>query len=463
MRDFAVGMWVETQFGKGKIVALGKGSATVEIERNFGRVTRLRVNFSKMVPVVDTFSEKELSSKAATDPVVNISLPSPERIADLRALHSLRFGLVPYSVLPDLTCGFSELETWIKKFLPKGPKERPVVLKICGPYGTGKSHTMAAVRWIAKQAGYVTARVEVDGKNVSLSDPKNLLSNLWQSLGAKNLHSDTPLLTLYHRALSKGYGSPHFRSRNFGLPNRETDRIADNFHTVKLLQQKGLLDKYDVLFDAVLSCHDEVVPSRLQREIRREDEIDWRFDNPFVRPMIGRGVAARPNDFIESLFGHGHICHAAGYKGLVVTIDEFEIELIGARQRVKRTLELLIALLTYFEKNPSAPVLICFATIETASDKPRSERLIDALVAQSNGDCHELREMEWADIEDLGRRMQSLYYRAYKIPDVRPAPDIGTIWNDYSRSLSGKARSFIKHYMAALDARFGPPNGLGDE
>lgn len=45
-----------------------------------------------------------------------------------------------------------------------------------------------------------------------------------------------------------------------------------------------------------------------------------------LRPMIGRAVGDRPYDFIEAIVGHTAVAHFAGYRGLVLTIDEFEVE-----------------------------------------------------------------------------------------------------------------------------------------
>jgi len=47
--------------------------------------------------------------------------------------------------------------------------------------------------------------------------------------------------------------------------------------------------------------------------------------------MVSRTVQARGMDLVESLAGHAALARLAGFKGLVVTIDEFEIEYIDKK------------------------------------------------------------------------------------------------------------------------------------
>jgi len=449
MDDLSVGMQVETKYGQGKIVAIERKSATVEIKRKLG-VSLLKILCHELIPIK---GQEIPSAELKTVSIKNLPPIDVEKASELKALHSLRFGLVPHEMLPELTCGFEKIEQWVLQHLPNGHKERPQVLEICGQYGAGKSHMMSVVRHVAKKKGYVTARVEVDGKTVSLSDPKILLSNLWQSLDADGLNSATPLLDLYCRDIDRGFPPPKYAPRG-------VDRINNNYRTLDLLKKRGLLEKYSDEFDAVLSCHNEITASVLQRKIGREPTIDCYIDSPKVVSIIGRYVADRPYDFVEALFGNGLVCHRAGYKGLVVTIDEFEVEHF-ARKRWERVQDLISVLQQYVAgetDHKPAPVSLFFATVKlNAGGNLGGDSTVDDLVQAANGDCYQLEEMGQQDIEDLGNRIRSLYFRAYQVPEREKAPDCKTVWNNFAQHGSGKVRSFIKHYMAILDTFFGPP------
>lgn len=437
------GMRVISKFGSGLVRSTDGRFASVEVQREQG-ISRLRIpcHELKCLESTSTSVGSDISLLRAAPPIGN----SPQ----LKALHSLRFGLVPHERLPELTYGFSDIEEWVLGCLPEGLNMRPKVAEVFGQYGTGKSHTMAVVRHIAKREGYVVARVEVDSKSISLSEPKTLLSNLWNNLEAHDLHSTTPLLDIYCRAMERGNPAPQFAPQ--GL-----DRIYFNYQTLELLKRRDLLEKYEVEYNAVLSCHDEITASDLHREVCRESAIHCLTDNPRVVPMIGHRVLERPYDFVEALFGNGLVCHLAGYKGLVVTVDEFEIEHLG-KNRWNRVVALIDALDKYLSKQTNhgwAPVSLFFATLDIEGHI--GDAVIDHLVEITDGEYYPLEEFEWESIGEIGLQIKKLYYETYGISDDQEGPDMEEIWEEILLD-SGKVRSFIKHYMAQLDAMFGPPN-----
>lgn len=438
------GMWVQSKFGNGKITEVSGDFAFVMIQREHGQ-SHLRIACR------DLLSHEQNTSSKPAQPTIALSRPVAAigQSPGLKALHSLRFGLVPHEMLQELTHGYTVLRSWVCDCLPDGPDEPPKVSEIFGQYGTGKSHTMAVVRHVAKQEGYVVARVEVDGVTVSLSDPRVLLSNLWDNLEAKDLHSATPLLDIYLRAIERRHNAPSFAPAGI-------DRIYHNYRTLDLLKRRGLLEKYEVEYDSVLSCHDEIRASDLHRDICREPMIDCGLDSPRVVPMIGKMVDDRPYDFIEAVFGTGLVCQLAGYKGLVVTVDEFEVEHFSGG-RWKRVVALINALKRYLNNKTDhdwAPVSLFFATIGEAGH--RGDEVIDELVELTQGDYYQLEELSWNAVSSIGDKIRKLYYEVYGIPPGLAGPDMRDIWQKVSID-SGKVRSFIKHYMAALDSNFGPP------
>ena len=441
---FVEGMHVNTKFGKGEIRRIEDNRATVFI---FERRTAVKISLSPQFIWTDENAPEEPSIKPAEIVQQSIRALAKDQLENHQALHSLRFGLVPHHLLPGLTFGFDELEEWVLNCFPQGSDARPKVAEVYGQYGTGKSHTMAVVRHIAKREGYVTARVEVNGRGVSLADPEKLLSYLWSSLEAEALNSATPLLELYCRAIDNEHRAPSIAPRGI-------DRIADNYRTIDLLKKRGVLELFEFEYDAIVSSHDEITASELQKQIYNQHQIK-RNDAIDVKKIIGRTVVDRPYDFVESLFGHAIICSLAGYKGLVVTIDEFEVEYLGLFGRVVDLITALTKYLAGKTSHPWAPCSLFFATIGQPGHQ--GDKVVDQLVESCGGEYYPLEEMDWDAMKDIGKRIHKLYNKTYSLSEPFSLATTERIYNRIENH-SGRVRSFIKHYLAHLDDSYGPPN-----
>ena len=95
-----------------------------------------------------------------------------------------------------LTLGHEKLEAWMSAQLPE-PGQPPRTAGVYGPFGSGKSHTMAAIREIARQRNYLAMATEINGTEISLSQPRELLASLLAHLtGSTDLDGSAPLLAL---------------------------------------------------------------------------------------------------------------------------------------------------------------------------------------------------------------------------------------------------------------------------
>jgi hypothetical protein len=438
------GMTVNTKFGKGEIRKISENRATVYI---FDRGTLVQIGIAPQWIWTDD-NEPYVEPQEPLYSPLSVNTLEKDQLYRHQALHSLRFGLVPHQVLPELTYGFAELEEWVLDCLPPDSDGPPKIAEVFGQYGTGKSHTMAVVRYIAKREGYVTARVEVDGRGVTLADPERLLSCIWSSLEADGLTSATPLLDLYLRAIENGHEAPSIAPHGI-------DRIADNYCTIDLLKRRGILDLFEFEYDAIVSSHNEITASELQRQIFKQHQITVN-DEISVKRMIGMSVVDRPYDFVESLFGHAIICNLAGYKGLVVTIDEFEVEHLGNNwKRVEALIATLTKYLTGETSHPQAPCALFFATVD--QPEHQGDKVVDQLIDTCDGEYYSLTEMDWDAMKDIGRRIHKLYKETYGISEPFSVDSTQGIYNLISTH-SGRVRSFIKHYLAHLDDKFGPPS-----
>ena len=130
---------VEKCFGSQVLVALESG-------------VKVRLSRTELAP-------KDSTRRAEPPPSERRRGLKDARISRLKAIEALRFGLVPEEYIEELTIGFSSLKDWVLRRLPYAHNGRPQVSEITGPFGTGKSHTMAVIRYVARNEGYVTARV----------------------------------------------------------------------------------------------------------------------------------------------------------------------------------------------------------------------------------------------------------------------------------------------------------------
>jgi hypothetical protein len=304
--------------------------------------------------------------------------------------------------------------------------------------------------------GYVVARVEVDGRAVSLSAPAKLLHQLWSTTSAGDHRSATPLVDLYLEAISAGRPAPSIAPRGI-------DRIRQNYEVVATIRRAGHIDKHAVTLEGLLSSSEEMTAAQAKREFLAESNVYFWECSP--RPMIGSRVEDRPFDFVEVLAGHATIARLAGYKGLVVTVDEFEVEQTQTRFQTRlqhsRVQELLGILTKYFAGNldyAPAPLAMFFATV--GADDHEGDNAISAMVGDSPDGHHYLEPWSAHQRAELAERIHGVYCDAYGLSadfDIQPIQRVEEQLRRFGDADSGLVRAFIKRYVALLDVAYGPP------
>ncbi len=395
-----------------------------------------------------------------TDRLANSTEPDAVPLAgdvDARkSIEALRFGLVPKQGIEELTLGFADLQTWILSRFPCVRDGRPRVSSITGPFGTGKSHTMEVIRYLARREGYVVARVEVDGQTVSLSNPARLLHHLWATTAAEDFQSSTPLLDLYLKAINAGRPSPSIVRSQWNI-----DRIKHNYEAVQTIKRAGHIDKYANLLESLLSSSDEITAAQARSRLVSEPNVSFGSYGP--KPMIGNRVAERPSNFVEVLVGHAVIARLAGYMGLIITIDEFEVEGMMSWTQYQRVTDLLDALTQYLRGDvvdyESAPFGLFFATV--GDDLHEGDAAIRKMLGEDKGGYYHLQSWSPDQRSVLATRLHYLYCAAYGMKHEFDEAIVERIEDQLELSGyddSGLIRAFIKRYIGTLDALYGPPN-----
>ncbi|NHN34379.1 BREX system ATP-binding domain-containing protein [Paenibacillus agricola] len=394
---------------------------------------------------------------ASSSAPINSSI-DPKQLQARRALESLRFGLVPHGHIESLTLGYNELRSWVVNCLPDSRDDAPGLYKVVGPFGTGKSHTMEVIRHLAEKEGYLTAKAEVDGQTISLSEPAKLLHTLCGTLAGSGFHSEVPLVHLFERLLENGETDEIFR--RFGM-----SKSFDNMNTIERMRQAEILELYDTIIESILTGSDEYSVSEVEGKIQRERaNLRWGVN---LRSPISRTVSMRAIDFIEALVSISLLARMAGYKGLVIMLDEFEVETTATRMKFERVVNQVRLLSEYIigrlsNKLPAAPLTVFFGTVGQINN--RAEAWIDSHVQSVEGATYRLRTWNQEERLELSEKIYHLYRHAYGVTE---AYDRGLAIGLESHLTkdgedSGLIRRFIKWYVAFLDMKYGPPGRAND-
>lgn len=461
------GMHIGTLFGPATIDRVIRDGILVHLNSGSMKGQVIRVPNAKMGKII---TDHPTASKSSVLPSLGRPLKkSLETTEDTivsykKCVNALRFGLVPHEFINKLTLGYGNLEQWVFSSFPQQDAEKPqVVHRIIGQYGEGKSHTMSAIRHIAYEEGYLVARVEVDGKSVTLADPKSILYHLMNSVSGKNLNKSMPLLDIYQKAMTNGYDAS-----DLGHP--EMDRIPAIFQLIKHLRQCGCLSDVDYVLYDILTSSDDLTTAEAKKQISTicGSKVSMVYVN-VLHPMIGHTVIERPDNFFECLVGTTRIAQMAGYKGLIITIDEYEVEetLMSGRSQIEKAASMLSGMIEYFSGetyHKNAPIAIYFASVPSSEDSCNNA-LIDAIVNSSRGETYNLEPYGGWDPQnreqlELVQRIHDIYTQAYscqQCPIEEIIEKLDGFADDYAYE-SGGIRSFMKRYINLLDSLYGPPS-----
>ncbi len=278
-----------------------------------------------------------------------------------------------------------------------------------------------------------------------------LLNNLWSSLPENDIASEFPLIELYKKVIT-----------NSIIPSKiicgNNDKIKNNLTTIYNLWRAGYLEQYSHILDSIISSSTEYTTSQALKMIKAHNVNKSLIT---IERMIGQKIENRASNFIESLAGHAALIKLAGYKGLIVTLDEFEIEYIE-RNRIKKITQLLETLHNYFKRNTDflyAPMGIFFAAIDQEGQE--GDPIIRKYIAFDKENRYHLKIFNKDQLIILAKKIYTIYCKAYSLQYKFNPGIITEVENLVAKKIeyddSGLIRSFIKWYLSLLDMNYGPP------
>ncbi len=461
---FSVGDEIQTPYGPAIVRHLFTKTVKIELLSGVMKGQQILLDCEKSASIIKILKKKPSET---TTPLQKTEVPAEKKrppLSQKRCVDALRFGLVPMENISELTLGYGEIKEWAMSTFPHQNQDRPLVHHIIGPFGEGKSHTLSIIRHLALQEGYLVSRVEVDGKQVTLSKPDTFLFSLFSTFEGKDLPKNMPLIETYRKAIRKGFNGPYVAQPG------DLDRIHLMYNLIRLLDRYEYLDEQGYLIDEVLTCNEDITATEVKAILIDETKDRIPQKDIVLFPIIGREVKKRPNEFVEALVGTSLVGKLAGYKGLIVTIDECEVdESISTSIELQRKTDVFDALIAYFSgqsKYVSAPIALYFASVPTQSENDDEYYQIDSLVSESLGQYYTVPPFEgWNhDNEDqmsLVNKIHEIYKESYQCDGVRQdnlIRDLDTLMQGPETYDSGGIRYFMKRLIGLLDSTYGPPH-----
>jgi len=242
-----------------------------------------------------------------------------------RAIESMRSGVPSAAAVRTVGSGQSALEQQFRSMLQNADAAYPLDKQISGlifraGFGEGKSHLLTCFEHIALDCGFAVSRVVIS-KETPLQVPGKLLSAAAESLRIPGRIGHG--LAEIGVCLQREFESPPFQ-KLLALLQKEDGLNSRFAATLYLYENGGIQD--EELGDKLLRfwAGDKLNIADLKRYLRElGDNLNFRLE-----PIRARELAIQTMTFLP------HLIRAAGFKGLVLLIDE--VELIGRYTRLGR-------------------------------------------------------------------------------------------------------------------------------
>jgi hypothetical protein len=315
-----------------------------------------------------------------------------------RGVLALKLGQVLEEQVLQLSTGIEKVRTDLETAIARAIQRQARCVLIEGGWGSGKTHLLTMLSAIASTSGMATSSVILDGDGVTLSDPMSLMEALLSSLRYPGEHAPCGL----SRRLSQLRHSEARRE----LHHRGDGRIAAAIGELPA----SAFDEPEVM--QVLEDYFTLTVSATQANSKLAN-LGWRSVG--LPALSARTVDERPHRFCELLQEWTEFVALTGAKGLVLIIDEVDVDYARsvweAELRRRRT-GLLRALAERVVSK--LPLVVAFGgapsgDVEEEHDPVRDlKRLLGSDVLKIEAPKPDLQQMR-----QLAQRVRTLYERAY--------------------------------------------------
>ena len=419
---------------------LGAGVVLAVLAR--GRVSGAQVDFGYMV---DWVPETELAPAGGLrlrDSEGEGSRDEPKHwkplgtltenvVAARRAVLALKLGQVLQENVLDLSVGTTAAEALLRRAVGGAARRKPAGILVSGPYGAGKTHLLTMLASLAAREKLATASAILDGEGVTLGDPMTILEPVLRSLCLPGESAPAGVGRRLAELRKRGSRWDHGR--------RRWSRIAEAVFQlpVAALDDPDVLEALeDYLMTSLPASHANV---RLRRLVRQPVQFP---------SMKAQRITDRAERFCELLWDWAEFCGAAGARGLVVVLDEVDVEYASTLWKVESRMrrQLLLQALNDLLGQP-VPLVLAFGSAPATDEEAANDAAWDLTERMPRLQQVDAPRPDSAQMWELGRRLCGLYARAY--------PD----WDSGDSSVDeGSIERAIDEHAERYAQRYGEPD-----
>lgn len=354
-------------------------------------------------------------------------------------IQSLRLGQITDEHVSELSVGTSDFEASAGKALDAALKNQPQFLMVEGAWGTGKTHLLTLLAAHAAQRGFAVSSTILDGCLYSLTDPLRLLESITTQMKFPGDPIPTGAASRLKRV--KTQGKPELRSLGGERINKIVSEISDSL--IDDGEAVGILEDYMGM---------SLTPSAAKERL-----FNLGYRGLQLPPLRARAKDERGHRFVELVQDWAAYSVAAGAKGLLIILDELDVEYANTGWGTDRTRrnELLSALSQ--AKNSRSPLVVAFASAPSGDeDDPDSDAVAD-VVSKLTMDVHaKAAPIKTSELLELGGRIYELYGKAYpgfnrKLDRTQQAVVCRQLIKRYNATLSPVPRRYIRTLLHCFD------------
>lgn len=248
-----------------------------------------------------------------------VVVDAADRFRSKQAVEALRFGVVPASLVDELTVGLSSERTRIRTALQDAQSEGGEALAVVGDYGAGKSHVLEWTVAEALRRKYLVAVASLDLHEVPPNEPRRIYNSLINSIKYPDRSDHGSLAPLFDQLVS---------SKAIATIIKKMQR---NYVSCPLYRALGAYWRKHEQGNAW--AKDEILRWIASDRVMPRD-ILLATDRMATTPL--RTFSTVADLYCYLLSGISWLAQQAGYSGLVVLLDESEhYSPLSASQRLR--------------------------------------------------------------------------------------------------------------------------------
>ena len=446
---------VHAEYGKGTIKRILPEGPTARVD--FGYMEDL-VPTANLKLVKKDIANNDINSQPSSNPKNPKTDPSPVKptviapplgglskgVANARrAIVALRLGQVLESHVAELSVGLEKALEQIGKALDQAQKQKATFVMVEGAWGGGKTHILTLLTGTAAKRGFACSSIVLDGVGVTLSEPKQLMVSI---IGSLRFPGDIlPGGIANHLASAK-------RQDTIELLNQQGSRIL---HTALIKLPQAVFadpDAVHIIEDYMSLC---LPASRATSQL-----MQLGYCRIALPALLSQGGFMRFGDLLSDW---AQLCVAFGFRGLVVVLDELDVEyaktIRGSQQstirrnRRSHLLEVMRSL-----RKDRVPLVLAFASAPAGGGvDPENDAAYN--IPQMLGGIDESIQApipSEEDIKNLCGKVIKLYGQAYpdSFPDmenyrVKSIANLLVEW--YGSQMNPVPRYLVRSVLEVLD------------